>query len=138
MKYVHDFNGFLNESRENEMNESAVEIAGGIVLGIVGLKVIAGIAKGLFGTLKLKMMKDPAKLKELAKEIAGRAMEKNPLKAALWNGAVDSMIDNGDIKDGWGLLKTAAKMDSIDIKKAFESEGFDMSDDVNEEENAED
>jgi hypothetical protein len=120
----------LKESEE--LNESAIEIAGGIILGIVGLKVIGGIAKGLFGTLKLKAMKDPEKLKELAKEIASRAMEKNPLKAALWLTAVKGMIDKGDIKDGFGLLKTAAKMDSMDIKKVFEAEGFDFSGDVNE------
>ena len=79
-------------------------------------------------------MKDPAKLKELASEIASKAMDKNPLKAALWLGAVKEMIDKGDIKDGFGLLKTAAKMDSIDIKKVFEAEGFDFSGDVNESE----
>jgi len=115
-----------------EVNESALEIAGGIILGIVGLKVIGGIAKGLFGTLKLKAMKDPEKLKELASQIASKAMEKNPLKAALWLGAVKEMIDSGDIKDGFGLLKTAAKMDSIDVKKVFEAEGFDLSGDINE------
>lgn len=125
--------GTVYESEE--VNESAIEIAGGIILGIVGLKVIGGIAKGLFGTLKLKAMKDPAKLKELASQIASKAMEKNPIKAALWLGAVKEMIDKGDIKDGFGLLKTAAKMDSIDIKKVFEAEGFDFSGDVNESEN---
>lgn len=122
----------LGIDESEEVNESAIEIAGGIILGIVGLKVIGGIAKGLFGTLKLKAMKDPEKLKELAKEIASRAMEKNPLKAALWLTAVKGMIDKGDIKDGFGLLKTAAKMDSMDIKKVFEAEGFDFSGDVNE------
>ena len=127
-----EVSGTVYESEE--VNESAIEIAGGIILGIVGLKVIGGIAKGLFGTLKLKAMKDPAKLKELASQIASKAMEKNPLKAALWLGAVKEMIDSGDIKDGFGLLKTAAKMDSIDIKKVFESEGFDFSSDVNESE----
>ena len=132
MEYVHDFNGFLNESKESELNESALEIAGGIVLGIVGLKFIAGVAKTLFGTLKLKAMKDPGKLKELASEIASRAMDKNPLKAALWLTAVKGMIDKGDIKDGFGLLKTAAKIDSLDINKVFEAEGFDLSDDLNE------
>lgn len=122
--------GTVYESEE--VNESALEIAGGIILGIVGLKFIGGIAKGLFGTLKLKAMKDPAKLKELASQIASKAMDKNPLKAALWLGAVKEMIDSGDIKDGFGLLKTATKMDSIDVKKVFETEGFDFSSDVNE------
>ena len=125
-----EVSGTVYESEE--VNESAIEIAGGIVLGIVGLKVIGGIAKGLFGTLKLKAMKDPGKLKELASQISSKAMDKNPLKAALWNNAVDSMIDKGDIKDGFDLLKTAAKIDSIDVNKYFEAEGFDFSDDLNE------
>ena len=124
----------LGIHESEEVNESAIEIAGGIILGIVGLTVIGGIAKGLFGTLKLKAMKDPAKLKELASQIASKAMDKNPLKAALWNNAVDSMIDKGDIKDGFDLLKTATKIDSIDVNKYFEAEGFDFSDDVNESE----
>ena len=131
MEYVHDFNGFLNESEENELNESALEIAGGIILGIVGLKVISGIAKGLFGTLKLKAMKDPSKLKELATEIASRAMEKNPLKAGIWLGGVKQMIDKGEIKDGFELIKLS-NIDKLDISKIFEEAGFDVSDDVNE------
>jgi hypothetical protein len=124
----------LDVTKSEELNEGALEIAGGIVLGIVGLKTIGFLAKTIFGTLKLKAMKDPAKLKELAKQMAGQAMAKDPLKAALWNSAVNSMIDKGDIKDGFGLLKTAAKMDSIDVKKVFESEGFDMTEEVNENE----
>ena len=124
----------INESED--LNESAIEIASGIILGLVGLKTIGLLAKGIFGTLKLKMMKDPEKLKELADLIYDRAITKDSkglLQGALWVNAVKRMIDKGEIKDGFQLCKTSLAMDKIDINKIFEAEGFDLSEDVNEE-----
>ena len=117
------------------INESALEIAGGIVLGLVGLKAIGFLAKGIFGTMKLKMMKDPNKLKDLAEKIYDQAItqdNKKLLQGALWVNAVKSMIDKGEIKDGFQLFKTSLAMDKIDTNKIFEAEGFDLSDDLNE------
>jgi hypothetical protein len=115
------------------VNESALEIAGGIVLGLVGLKAIGFIAKTVFGTLKLKAMKDPDKLKDLAEKIYQDAVtksNKNPLQAGLWCNTAKSMIDKGDIKNGLDLIKTMSAIDKIDLKKVFEEEGFDLSDET--------
>jgi hypothetical protein len=117
------------------VTESALEIAGGIVLGLVGLKAIGFLAKGIFGTMKLKMMKDPNKLKDLADKIYDQAITKDSkklLQGALWVNTVKSMIDKGEIKNGWDLFKTSLAMDKIDTSKIFEDEGFDLSDDLNE------
>jgi hypothetical protein len=122
-------------TEEKVVNESALEIAGGVVLGLVGLKAIGLLAKGIFGTLKLKSMKDPNKLKDLAEKIYSQAItkdNKNPLQAALWYNAVKSMIDKGEIKNGWDIFKASTNMDKIDITKVFEDEGFDLSEDLNE------
>lgn len=125
----------LGIHESEDLNESAIEIASGIILGLVGLKTIGLLAKGIFGTLKLKMMKDPEKLKELADLIYDRAITKDSkglLQGALWVNAVKRMIDKGEIKDGFQLCKTSLAMDKIDINKIFEAEGFDLSEDVNE------
>jgi len=125
----------LGVKESEEVNEGALEIAGGIVLGLVSLKAIGLLAKGIFGTLKLKSMKDPKKLKELADVIYDRAITKDSkglLQGALWVGVVKGMIDKGEIKDGYQLFKTSLAMDKIDIDKVFEAEGFELTDDVNE------
>ena len=107
------------------VNESALEIAGGVILGILGFKMIGSIVKGLLAGVALKSVKDPTKLKEIASELATKAMSeggKNPLQVALWNNTVNSMIETGDIKDAYVLMKTLKGMNDIDIKKVFESE----------------
>jgi hypothetical protein len=117
------------EESATEVNESALEIAGGIVLGLVGLKAIGFLAKGIFGTMKLKLMKDPNKLKDLADKIYDQAITKDNkklLQGALWVNAVKRMIDKGEIKDGIQLFKTSLAMDKIDTNKIFEAEGFEL------------
>lgn len=114
---------------QESVNESALEIAGGIILGILGLKTIAAIFKQVLGRAQLKSVKDPVKLKALASKLATEAMAeggKNPLQCALWNNTVNTMIEKGDIKNAYELAKTFTAMDKIDIKDYFESEGFDL------------
>lgn len=118
---------------EETVNEGALEIAGGIVLGIVGLKTVSMFARAIFGTLKLKTMKDPVKLKQLAEKIYSDAItkdSKNLIKASLWYNAVQSMIDKGEIKNGMDLFKASMNMDKIDMKGVFESEGFDFNEET--------
>lgn len=112
-------------TNSGSINENALEIAGGIILGILGLKFIGGIFKSVAAGLSLKKIKDPKKLKEISNEIATESMSKggkNPLQVALWKNAVDSMIEKGEIKDAYELAKTIKGIDDIDIKKVFESE----------------
>jgi hypothetical protein len=113
---------------QESINESALEIAGGVILGILGLKVIVGIFKAILGKVTLKAVRDPKKLKEISHELSTKAMTeggKNPLQVALWKNTVDRMIETGEIKNAYDLAKTFTAMDKIDIKKVFESEEFD-------------
>ena len=128
-----------NESEKiantEEVNESALEIAGGIILGILGIKAIAATFKTVLGVVALKSVRDPKKLKEVASQLATDAMSKggkNPLQVALWKNTVDQMIETKEISNAFELAKTFKGMDKIDIKKVFEDEGFDLSDDLNE------
>lgn len=112
-------------SNTEEVNESALEIAGGVILGILGLKVIGGIFKAVLSGMSLKSVKDPKKLKEVASALATEALTKggkNPLQVALWKNTVDQMIETKEIANAYELAKTFKGMDDIDIKKVFESE----------------
>jgi hypothetical protein len=107
------------------VNESALAIAGGIILGALGLKVIANIFRGVSAGVQLARVTEPAKLKEMASQISQETimkMGKNPLQVVLWQKTVEEMIDKGQITNGIQLAKTIKGIDDIDIKKVFESE----------------
>lgn len=108
-----------------EVNESVLAIAGGVILGILGLKVIANIFKSVSAGIALRSITDPGKMKQIADQISSEAMSnqgKNPLQVALWQKAVIGMIDKGEIKNAYELAKTIKGIDDIDIKKVFENE----------------
>jgi hypothetical protein len=109
---------------EEELDESVLAVAGGIVLGILGLKTLARIMKGIFGAVSLIRMTDPKKLKEAVAEIGREAIMKrgkNPLQVALWMTTVNSMIDSGEVKNGVDLGKTWGNIDKIDLERVFSS-----------------
>jgi hypothetical protein len=109
---------------EEELDESVLAVAGGIVLGILGLKTLARIMKGIFGAVSLIRMTDPKKLKEAVAEIGREAIMKrgkNPLQVALWMTTVNSMIDSGEVKNGVDLGKTWGNIDKIDLETALNS-----------------
>jgi hypothetical protein len=126
----------LGESSEiengDDVNESALAIAGGIILGALGLNLIAKIFKGVSAGISLMRVTDPGKMKEIASQISTEAITNkgiNPLKAVLWQQTVEGMIDKGEIKNAYELAKTIKGIDDIDIKKVFEGEN---NDEVNE------
>lgn len=118
-----DIKDINEEEVEEDLNESALAIAGGVILGVLGLKVIFKIIKGISGAVSLIRMTDPKELKKAVAEIGKEAMQrgKNPLQIALWMSTVESMIDNGEIKNGVELGKTWGNVDKIDLEKAFSS-----------------
>ena len=129
----YDIEKILTESED--VNESVLAIAGGIILGALGLNVIAKIFKAVSAGVSLARITDPGKLKEITSQVTMDAITNkgiNPIKAALWKGAADSMIDKGEIKNGFELAKSIKGISDIDLKKVFEEEGVDISSDVNE------
>ena len=107
-----------------------------MVLGIVGFKLFTKITKSIFGTVELKLTKDPVKLKELAKKVHDRAVyqdKKNAEKASLWLNAVKSKIDKGEIKNGLDIFKESTSLDKTDIAKfAYGPVWFDFNNYINE------
>jgi hypothetical protein len=125
---------------EEDLNEGVLAVAGGVILGILGLRTLLRITKGISAGVSLAKMTDPKKLKEAVAEIGKEAMQKgkNPLQVALWMSTVNSMIESGEIKNGISLAKTWGNIDKIDIEKAFsssESEGVEEGKEVEEPEN---
>jgi hypothetical protein len=115
-----------------EVNESVLAIAGGIILGALGLNLITKIFKGVSAGVQLARVTEPAKLKEMASQIAQETimkMGKNPIQVVLWEKTVGDMIDKGEIKNGIQLAKTIKGIDDIDIKKVFESSDSDVNED---------
>ena len=133
MEYIKKTKFKLNESED--VNESVLAIAGGIILGALGLNVIAKIFKSVSAGVSLMRVTDPGKMKEIASQISSELITNkgiNPLKAVLWQQTVEGMIDKGDIKNAYELAKTIKGINDIDLKNVFEEEGFDMSDIVSE------
>lgn len=113
----------LGEVKKANLNESALAIAGGIVLGALGLKAILRIMRGISSAVSLARMTDPKELKRSVEEIGKEAMQKgrNPLQIALWMMTVNSLIEKGEIKNGLSLAKTWGNIDKIDLEKVFSS-----------------
>lgn len=97
----------------NILNESVLAIAGGIILGILGLRVITKILKSVFAGVDLARMTDPVKLKQAIGEIGKEVIEKeqkNPLIIAMWMAEVGKMVDNGIVKNGIDLARAMGKV----------------------------
>ena len=121
----------LGESEEiDESALSALKSAGDMVLGIVGFKLVTKLTKSIFGTIDLKLTKDPVKLKELAEKVHDRAVyqdKKNASKASLWLNSVKSKIDKGEIKNGLDIFKESTTLDKTDMAKfAYGPKWFDF------------
>ena len=118
-----DIKDINEEEVEENINESALAIAGGVILGVLGLKPILRIIKGISSAVSLAKMTDPKELKKAVSEIGREAMQKgkNPLQIALWMSTVNSMIEKGEIKNGLSLGRTWGNIDKIDLERVFSS-----------------
>lgn len=108
-----------------EINESALAIAGGIILGALGINLIAKIFKSVSAGVSLARVTDPGKMKEIADQLSTEAITNkgiNPAKAVLWQQTVEGMINTGEIKNAFELAKSIRGINDIDIKEVFEGE----------------
>jgi len=102
-----------SENQTNNLNESVLAIAGGIVLGLLGLRVITKILIAVFGGIDLAKMTDPVKLNQALGEIGKAAImkeQKNPLVIAMWMAEVSEMIKSGAVKNGIDLARAMGKV----------------------------
>jgi hypothetical protein len=115
MKHLKKFETF-------EINESVLGTIGAIVLGIIGLRLIATIAVTIFGVKKLKNMKGKEKLKELVNKFEKDYTKKKPnekKRMELWKDTVLDMIEKEEITNGYGIFETfqdMKKLNSIEIE----------------------
>jgi len=92
----------MNEST-GELNESALAIAGGIILAVIGLNALRSIVKRILVGIGKNSEIEPARLKELVKEMAAEALSnglnsKDAAAVNAWQKKVESLIDSGEIK----------------------------------------
>ena len=115
MKHLKKFETF-------EINESVLGTICAIVLGIIGLRLIATIAVTIFGVKKLKNMKGKEKLKELVNKFEKDYTKKKPnekKRMELWKDTVLDMIEKEEITNGYGIFETfqdMKKLNSIEIE----------------------
>ena len=102
-----------SKNQANNLNEGVLAIAGGIILGLLGLRVITRILRGVFNGIELTKMTDPVKLKQAVGEIGREAIlkeEKNPLAIAVWMAEVNKLIDSGTVKNGIDLARAMGRV----------------------------
>lgn len=118
MKYVKSFSLYETEQYE-DMNEGALMIAGGIILGVLGLKVLKAIVKGILGGIGMHVKVGPDKLKEVVKEIqtkslvTGKLTGKDLMTVMQWSAAVNKMIDDKEIQTLAELKKAVGAMEGL-------------------------
>jgi hypothetical protein len=99
---------FINES----VNESVWTIAGGIILGIIGLKAIKWIFKKVLGKISMNVPLPKEKLHEILDEIKKEALIKDSsqlIKLMPYFSSIKELIDDGDITTAKELLKVFDK-----------------------------
>lgn len=98
-----DYENVNDFSTENHINESAIEVIGGILLGILGIRTIVAIFKYKDNVLEKITSKE--KLKEILVQMSEQAKNKTDDELIIKNLdsffiTIDGMIDNGEIKNG--------------------------------------
>jgi hypothetical protein len=97
--------GIITESEyEAKLNEGALTIAAGVILGFMGLKLLGAVARKIVGTIGKNVKQEPAKLKLILKKIvedtiaeSGSMLGANLIQIALIKGQIDKKIDSGEI-----------------------------------------
>lgn len=92
----------LNEST-GELNESAIAIAGGIILAVIGLNALRSLVNRVLVGIGKNVEIEPEKLKTLVKDMSTEALSsglnsKDASAINAWQRKVESLIDSGEIK----------------------------------------
>jgi len=110
----------LKDYMDESVNEGVFTIAGGVILGLIGLKLLKKLVKKVIGTVGLKVPLPKEKLHQFVEEAQKTILEKAPQHALSMAPAFMAMkdqIDSGEVKTTEDFLKaldTAAKEQGID------------------------
>jgi hypothetical protein len=100
----------FNESNK-PMNESVLTIAAGVILGLVGLKLLKVITKKVLGTIGMNVKVQPEKLKSILSEVVKETMLKsegmlgiNFIQIVMIEKQIAKKIDSGEITTIGGIM----------------------------------
>jgi len=106
MKHIKRF----NESNK-PINESVLTIAAGVILGLMGLKLLKVIAKKVLGTIGMNVKIEPEKLKSILSKVVKETMLKsegmlgiNFIQIAMVEKQIAKKIDSGEITTIGGIM----------------------------------
>jgi len=107
---------------DKELNESISAIAGGVLLGVLGLSMIYKIIKTSIKNMSLNSKLSKDKLKSIVNEIYQEALQKTSdeesKKVEIWKSKLDNEIEEGDVKNTKDILG------KISSDEMFESSDF--------------
>ncbi len=69
---------FREYVNEDNLDEGIFTIAGGIIVGLIGLKILKSIVKKVLGTIGLNAKAGPEKLKEVTDNIVQSIIKEHP------------------------------------------------------------
>jgi len=100
----------FNESNK-PMNEGVLTIAAGVILGLMGLKLLKAITKKVLGTIGMNVKIEPDKLKSILSKVVKETMLKsegmlgiNFIQIALIEKKISKKIDSGKITTIKGIM----------------------------------
>ena len=95
----------------NPMNEGVLVIAAGVILGLMGLKLLKVITKKVLGTIGMNVKIEPEKLKSILSKIvketmseAGGMLGSDFIQITIIERQIASKIDNGEITTIGGIM----------------------------------
>jgi hypothetical protein len=97
--------------KSDPMNEGVLVIAAGVILGLMGLKLLKVITKKVLGTIGMNVKIEPEKLKSILSKIvketmfeAGGMLGSDFIQIAIIERQIASKIDNGEITTIGGIM----------------------------------
>jgi hypothetical protein len=101
----------LEDSVKEDVNEGVLVIAAGVILGLMGLKLLKAITKKVLGTIGMNVKIEPDKLKSILSKIvketmfeAGGMLGSDFIQIAIIERQIASKIDNGEITTIGGIM----------------------------------
>jgi len=129
------FKELYSDMKNESMNEGALAIGGGIILALLGLRLLKAIAKGILGRIGGSITVKPERLKEIVSKMVedtvliatkkGNIGGNDMLALVSWKKGIFDKIDSGEITRLKDLGAYVDKSDSI-----FESDKLNEGDDI--------
>jgi hypothetical protein len=104
----------IQKSKTNRsINESVLSIAAGVILGLIGLKILKTVVKKVVGNIGMNVVIPPDRLKAILKNVSDETFERSgtmlgsdliQLKSVIAD--IEGKIDSGEIKTIKGIYNS--------------------------------